>query len=176
MGQLVAQTLGLTLNVRAIDSAPFHPGRAAGLYLGEVQIGVAGELHPRVIEASGLPSRSCAMELDLDVLIAEAAGLVPAPVLGTMPVAKEDIALVVPTDVSAAELAEVLLVGGGDLLESVRLFDEFVGEKVGAGKRSLAFALRYRAPDRTLQAKEVTQVRQAAIAAATEAFGAELRS
>ena len=174
-GRLVAQTLGLELGVTPTDAAPFHPGRAAHLLLDAGPIGVAGELHPRVIEATGLPHRSCAMELDLDALIAAVGGLVPAPELGTMPVAKEDIALVVRQEVSAAELGDVLLAGGGDLLESVRLFDEFVDEKIGAGKRSLAFALRYRAPDRTLQAAEVAEVRQAAISAAAEAFGAVLR-
>ncbi|MCH9815430.1 MAG: phenylalanine--tRNA ligase subunit beta, partial [Actinomycetia bacterium] len=174
-GRLVAQTLGLELSVTPTDAAPFHPGRAAHLLLDAGPIGVAGELHPRVIEATGLPHRSCAMELDLDALIAAVGGLVPAPELGTMPVAKEDIALVVRQEVSAAELGDVLLAGGGDLLESVRLFDEFVDEKIGAGKRSLAFALRYRAPDRTLQAAEVAEVRQAAISAAAEAFGAVLR-
>jgi len=93
-----------------------------------------------------------------------------------MPVAKEDIALIVADDIPAADVVETLVVGGGDLVESVRLFDEYAGEQVGEGNKSLAFALRFRAPDRTLTAEEVTAAREAAVAAAAEQHQAVLRS
>ena len=93
-----------------------------------------------------------------------------------MPVAKEDVALVVDADVAAADVRGALITGAGDLLESVRLFDEYSGEQVGAGRKSLAFSLRFRAPDRTLTSDEVAAARDAAVAAATSEVGATLRS
>ena len=101
---------------------------------------------------------------------------VPAPDFSTMPVAKEDLAVVVADDVPADAVRRALLRGGGDLLESVRLFDTYAGEQVGPGRISLAFALRMRAPDRTLSAAEVARVRQDALAAAEQECAAVLRT
>ena len=93
-----------------------------------------------------------------------------------MPVAKEDVALVVPRSTQAAAVAAALTQGAGDLLESVRLFDVYEGPQVGEGNKSLAFSLRFRAPDRTLDVEELSAARDAAVAAAAEAFGATLRT
>ncbi len=174
--QLVARTVGTDMQVLPGAQPPWHPGRCALLRVAGHVIGYAGELHPKVVEALGLPARACAMELDLDALAASRIAIAAAPSVGTMPVAKEDVALVVDTDVSAADLAKVLAGGAGELLESVRLFDEYAGEQVGDGKKSLAFALRFRAPDRTLTADEVAEARGSAVAAAAERFAAVLRS
>jgi phenylalanyl-tRNA synthetase beta chain len=100
----------------------------------------------------------------------------PAPVISTMPVAKEDLAVVVGAEVPAERVRAALLRGGGALLESVRLFDTYEGAQVGEGRRSLAFALRLRAPDRTLSTAEVAEVRAAALAAAQAECGAVLRA
>ena len=86
-----------------------------------------------------------------------------------------DVALVAAADVPAAELTEALEVGGGDLLEQVRLFDVYTGEQVAEGNRSLAFTLRFRAPDRTLTNEEANAARDAAVAVAADRFGATLR-
>ncbi len=93
----------------------------------------------------------------------------------THPVAKEDIALVVPVDVSAADVQQVIVEGAGELLETAALFDVYTGDQVPEGHKSLAFALRFRAPDRTLAAEEIAQARQSAIDAAADRFGARLR-
>ena len=116
------------------------------------------------------------MELDLDAVAGVRAGIVPAPAVVTMPVAKEDIALVVAADVPAAAVAASLTRGGGDLLESVRLFDEYQGSQLGEDQKSLAYALRFRAPDRTLTADEVAEARGRAVAAAAQDHGAALRA
>jgi phenylalanyl-tRNA synthetase beta chain len=114
------------------------------------------------------------MELDLDLLGLDTTP-VSAPRLSTYPPATQDVALVVDADVPAAEVEAALRAGAGDLLESVRLFDVYRGEQVGQGKASLAWALRFRAPDRTLTVEEATAAREAAVAEAARRTGAVLR-
>lgn len=171
----IAEVAGAPVEVAAGADPVFHPGRCAAVIVSGAVIGHAGELHPRVIEATGLQERSAAFEVDLDAVIAAAPALRPAPQVGTHPVAKEDVALVVDATVSADDVRRALVDGGGGLLESVRLFDVYTGPQVGEGRKSLAFALRFRAPDRTLSADETTAAREAAISAAAERCGAVLR-
>ncbi len=171
----VATSLGLTVDVRKGAAAPWHPGRCAELVVGGVSIGYAGELHPRVCKALGVPARTAVAEIDLSALLAQAVTVVPAPDFSTYPVAKEDVALLVAEDVPAEDLARTLREGAGPLCESVRLFDVYTGEQVGAGRKSLAFALRFRAPDRTLTEAETGAARDAAVALAVERHGAEQR-
>jgi phenylalanyl-tRNA synthetase beta chain len=95
--------------------------------------------------------------------------------ISPFPVVKEDVALVVAEDVPAADVERALLDGGGELLEAVRLFDLYTGEQVGPARKSLAFALRMRAPDRTLTGEESAAVRTAAVAEAARRCGAVLR-
>jgi phenylalanyl-tRNA synthetase beta chain len=172
--QIVAEASGVELTVRAGELAPWHPGRCAQLLVGELTVGYAGELHPKVIDGLGLPKRTCAMELKLDAL-----PLVdhrPAPSPSPYPPVLLDVALVVDVSVPVAEVAETLRGGGGDLLEDLQLFDVYTGEQVGVGKRSLAYSLRFRAPDRTLTVEEATAARDAAVSATASRFGAALRS
>ncbi|MGN6610784.1 MAG: phenylalanine--tRNA ligase subunit beta [Angustibacter sp.] len=175
--QGLAASLGLSpLVVTADQHAPWHPGRCARLALADgTLVGHAGELAPAVVAALDLPERTCAAEVDLDVLLAAVPELVPAVPVPTHPVALRDVALVVDADVAAADVERALRDGGGALLEQVRLFDEYRGEQVGEGKRSLAYRLVLRAPDRTLTGDEATAARDAAVAAAAERTGAILR-
>jgi len=175
LAQAVAATVGVALEVAADQHAPWHPGRCAVLRVDGRVVGQAGELHPDVVTAYGLPARACAAELDLDAVLDAARDVAPAPEVSTYPVAKEDVALVVDDGVTAEALRSALAAGGGDLLESVRLFDVYSGPQVPEGKKSLAFSLRLRAPDRTLTDEDITGVREAALAAAAE-LGAALRT
>ncbi|HTW04163.1 MAG TPA: phenylalanine--tRNA ligase subunit beta, partial [Streptosporangiaceae bacterium] len=173
--------------VRSAQYEPWHPGRCAALYVsddagGEVLAGHAGELHPRVVQAFGLPPRTCAAEIDLSVVetVAVARGPVQAPPVSGYPVATQDVALIVPAlvpaaDVQAALAAGVAGAGDGSLLEEIRLFDVYTGEQAGEGSKSLAYTLRFRAPDRTLTADEVSAARDAAVAEASRRTGAVLR-
>jgi phenylalanyl-tRNA synthetase beta chain len=174
-GRVVAAAARVDLDVRHDDHAPWHPGRCAALYVGETLVGHAGELHPRVVQAYGLPDRTVAMELETGLLGAVDAP-VPAPNVSTFPVATQDVALVVSADVPAAEVEAGLRSGAGKLLESIRLFDVYEGPQVGEGRKSLAYALRFRAPDRTLTVEETTAARDAAVAEAERRTGALLRS
>ncbi|MGC5397024.1 phenylalanine--tRNA ligase subunit beta [Streptomyces sp. DT20] len=175
----IAREAGVDLTVRAGQHAPWHPGRCAALYVSvngeETLFGHAGELHPRVIKELHLPERTCAMEVELDVLEQAVDGALQAPRISTFPVATQDVALVVAHDVPAAEVEQALREGAGELLESLRLFDVFTGEQIGGGHKSLAYALRFRAADRTLTVDEATAARDAAVALAAERTGAVLR-
>lgn len=174
----VAQVLGLELTVSAAEHPPWHPGRCAALSLttGEV-VGYAGELHPKTVDALELPERTAAFELSVDTLIAAISTQpVRAMPISTYPAGKEDLALVVPEEVAAADVQAAIRDGAGPLIEDVRLFDVYRGPQIGSEKKSLAFALRYRAGDRTLTAADLEKARQGAIAAAAEGFGAQLRS
>jgi phenylalanyl-tRNA synthetase beta chain len=174
LARRVVALYGVTVTAAAADVAPWHSGRCAAIRVGERTIGNAGELHPAVVERLGLPPRAVAFELDLDAI--EPAGPAIPPVVSTHPPVHLDVALVAGAEVPATEITAALRDGGGELLESVRLFDVYTGERLGAGRRSLAFALVVRAPDRTLTLAEATAVRDAAVAEATRRAGAELRS
>jgi phenylalanyl-tRNA synthetase beta chain len=172
--RLVGAAAGVDIEVRTAETAPWHPGRCAQLLVAGVPVGHAGELHPATIETLGLPTRTCAMELNLDALpLTERRA---APVVSPYPPVFQDIALVVDAAVPVAELIATLRRGAGELLEDVRLFDVYTGEQIGEGKRSLAFALRFRAPERTLTVAEATAARANAVAAAVKAHGATLRT
>lgn len=176
----VALEAGAELIVRAGQYGPWHPGRCAELVItvdgAQRVVGHAGELHPRVLKALHLPARTCAMELDLDALEQVGDGTPQAPGISTFPVATQDVALVVDKPVPAAEVEAALREGAGVLLEGIRLFDVYVNdEQLGDGKKSLAYALRFRAGDRTLTVDEATAARDAAVALAGERTGAVLR-
>ncbi|KMS75035.1 phenylalanyl-tRNA synthetase subunit beta [Streptomyces viridochromogenes] len=178
--RVVAREAGAELIVRTGQYGPWHPGRCAELAItadgGERVIGHAGELHPRVLKALGLPARTGAMELDLDALEQVGDGAPQAPSISTFPVATQDVALVVDKPVPAAEVEAALREGAGELLEAIRLFDVYVNdEQLGDGKKSLAYALRFRAGDRTLTVDEASAARDAAVALAGERTGAVLR-
>jgi phenylalanyl-tRNA synthetase beta chain len=172
--QHVADSLHVDLIVEQAQQMPWHPGRCAAFSLDGNVIGHAGEIHPRVLKAYGLPPRVVGAEFDLDALIAAAPRVGPRPDFSTFPVAKEDLAFTVDADVPAATLQHALD-GVSELIESVRLFDVYEGDQLPDGKKSLAFALRLRAPDRTLTDDEIKSARDAAIQAAAAA-GATLRS
>ncbi|BBE22385.1 phenylalanine--tRNA ligase beta subunit [Arthrobacter sp. MN05-02] len=174
--RLMAQVTGVDVVVRQGSHQAFHPGRTAEFSLrsGEV-LGYAGELHPKLIAAQDLPARTVALEIDADLLFDAAADVIVARPLSTYPPATQDVALVVESGVVAGDVLETLREGAGELLEDVGLFDVYTGQGIGEGRKSLAFALRFRAPDRTLTADEASAARDAAVALAAERFGAVQR-
>jgi phenylalanyl-tRNA synthetase beta chain len=113
------------------------------------------------------------MELNLDLV--PLPGVVPAPAVSGFPPALIDVALEVPAEVPAAEVQSALVAGAGGLLESVRLFDVYTGAQLGVGRKSLAYKLTFRAPDRTLTVDEAVAARDAAVAEAAGRIGATLR-
>ena len=172
--KLVARAAGVSLTVENAEYLPWHPGRCAALLVDGVVVGHAGELHPQVVERLGLPKRTCAMELNVSAL--PLTQVLPAPVLSAFPTVKQDLALVVPEDVPAETVRQTIIAGGGDLLETVELFDVYRSAGLGADVKSLAFALVFRAPDRTLTDEECSVGRLAAAELAAERFGAYMRA
>jgi phenylalanyl-tRNA synthetase beta chain len=178
--RVLAREAGTELVVRGGQYGPWHPGRCAELAVVvegvEQVIGYAGELHPGVLKTLGLPARTSAMELDLDVLELASSGVPKGPKISTFPVATQDVALVVDVAVPHAGVEAALREGAGELLESIRLFDVYENAaQLGEGKKSLAYALRFRAADRTLTVDEASAARDAAVALAGSRVGAVLR-
>jgi phenylalanyl-tRNA synthetase beta chain len=161
------------VTVTAADRAPWHPGRCAAVAVDGVVVGHAGELHPAVVSSLELPRRTAVMELNLDAV--PAAPVVQARPISSFPPALIDVALVVDRSAPAGEVQAALVSGAGPLLESVALFDLYESDQLGEGKKSLAFKLTFRAPDRTLTSDEALAARDTAVAAAAARFGATLR-
>jgi phenylalanyl-tRNA synthetase beta chain len=170
--------IGLQLERRAAEyPPPWHPGRCAEFILPSGEgIGYAGELHPEVCATFGLPARTAAAEIDLDALVSAAPATGDIPMISGFPIAKEDVALIVDDDVPAVAVERALRAGAGPLLESIWLFDIYTGPQVAEGKKSLAYALRFRAPDRTLTDADAAAARDAAVAAAAERLQAVQRT
>ena len=144
-------SLGVSVSVSATDLPgwPVHPGRTARVDIDGTEAGVLAELHPRVADALDLPERVTVCELALSPLIA-ARPTADAPEVPRFPPVARDIAVIAPDDVPAADVAEVIMTAGGEVLDRVRLFDVYAGAPIPDGSRSLAYALTLRAADRTL--------------------------
>ncbi|MGI8491331.1 MAG: phenylalanine--tRNA ligase subunit beta, partial [Acidimicrobiales bacterium] len=141
---------------------------------GEV-LGALGEVDADVVAAYGLRGRVAFLSVDLAALAVHPRRSLAATTVSRYPASEFDLAFVVPDEVPAAAVHATLCETGGELLEDVGLFDVYRGERLGARRRSLAFRLRYRAPDRTLTEAELADLRAAQIAAVTDAHGAVLR-
>ncbi|GFG75706.1 phenylalanine--tRNA ligase subunit beta [Mycobacterium botniense] len=172
--RIIARASGIDIALRAAQQLPWHPGRCAEVLIGDRAIGYAGELHPAVIERSGLPKRTCAVEIDLDAI--PIVTNLPAPKVSPFPAVFQDVSLVVHNDVPAQQVADAIREGAGELLEDVRLFDVYTGPQIGERHKSLTFALRFRAPDRTLTEDEASAARDAAVRCAAERTGAVQRT
>jgi phenylalanyl-tRNA synthetase beta chain len=152
----------------------FDPARSARIVVDGNDIGCVGAVAKAAAAHVGVPA-AVAIELDLGALLAaRRRGALARPV-SRYPIAAIDLAFVVPESVPAGAVLDTLRVAGGELLEQVSLFDAFRSDAIGEGRVSLAFSLRFRAPDRTLTDAEVAAARQAAIDAVVAAHGAELR-
>ncbi|MEA2406259.1 MAG: phenylalanyl-tRNA synthetase beta chain [Thermoleophilaceae bacterium] len=164
--------------VEPASARPFlHPGRAASVVTGDgVELGWLGELHPLVLREWELQGPAAGFELEVDLLHELTHGRTATySDVTSFPAVLQDIAVIVPEDVPAAQLAELVRAGAGDLLADLRVFDLYHGEQVGEGNKSLALRLEFRAPDRTLTDDEVAE-RRAAIENALESIGGHLRA
>ena len=171
----VAWATGARIRFRAGAHPALHPGRGAEAMVGERVVGVVGELLPALAAELDLPRVVALAELDLDALIELGARQVSALPIGTFPAATQDVSLVVGVEVPAAEVRAAFAEGAGELLEDIRLIDDYRGTGIPPGRRSLTFGLRFRAEGRTLTAAEATAAKLAGVAAAARSTGASLR-
>ncbi|MCC3374885.1 phenylalanine--tRNA ligase subunit beta [Cohnella sp. REN36] len=172
--------LGLADSVTYEAAQPegFHPGRTAALKLQSAQggetIGYVGQLHPDLQREYGLGDTYVA-ELDLAPLYARADAQIAYRTLPRFPATERDLAVVVDAGTAGGDLVKAIRSAAGELLESARVFDVYTGERLGAGKKSVALALVYRHAERTLTDEEVAEAQQRAIQKLEQSFGAELR-
>ena len=171
--RVMARAVGVEVALRPARHLPWHPGRCAEVVIDGRVVGHAGQLHPAVVERSGLPAGTCAVELDLDAVPVVTS--LPAPRVSPFPAVFQDLSVVVGADVPASAVVDAVRAGAGVLLEEVALFDVYTGPQIGEGRKSLTLALRFRAADRTLTEDEASAARDAALAVAAERLGAALR-
>ncbi len=164
---------GLELQVRRATHPFLHPGRSADVLAGGRSVGWVGELHPLVARAWDLDG-AAAFELDADALAEDAGGVHAYEDVTSFPAVLQDLDVVAPEQVSAAEIEAAVRAGGGELLSSTRVFDVYTGGQLEPGSRSLTLRLEFRAPDRTLTDEEVAASRSA-IEAAVARIGGRLR-
>lgn len=177
----VFQRLGIEVEYQPDRRNPLlHPGRTASLWVRGNRLGTFGQLHPQLRQERGLPDEVYGFELRLDVLLdrmdQEDALTPPFQAYSAYPASDRDIAFFVSTQFAVADLERTIRKAGSSLLESVDLFDEYRGENVPQGKRSLAWRLVYRSPDRTLTDEEIEPVHQRVREALEEKFQVDLRS
>ena len=181
----MARQLGLALavDISVVQGShpALHPGRTAELRVadgvgGHRVVGVAGELLPSIAGELDLPRVVALVEVDLDALIELSSEGRSATPIGTLPAATQDLSLVVSVDIPAGDVLAAIVEGAGNLLEDARLVDDYRGSGVDEGQKSLTFALRFRAPDRTLTAAEASDAKLAGLARATALYGATLRA
>jgi len=154
-----------------------HPGKTAAILINDVAVGVMGELHPLVkanYELADTPVNVA--EIELDLLLESSRTLFDVEAVPTYPPVLEDLAVVVDEGVTAANVEAVIRRGGGEYLAKVQLFDNYRGQQLGEGKKSLAFNLTYIAPDRTLTDKEVLKLRNKIVDLLDRELNAVLRS
>lgn len=169
-------TLGVAMELAPAEGMPFHPTRAAAVSLGTARVGAIGELHPRVCERFDVPEGTVVFEIAVGPVLAAMPTRPVVPELPRFPAAFIDLAVVVADDVPAAAVEDAIRAAGAPELETVRLFDLYRGEQVEEGKKSLAYALQLRVPDRTLTDDDAMAVRERMVAAVRERFQAELRA
>ena len=173
--EAIGAAAGVRIEVAQGQRAALHPGRTGVLSAAGVEVGYVGELLPAVSAAADLPGRVYVVELDLDGVLSLAGTPEVEASLSGFPAATQDVSLVVGDDVVAGDVRAALVEGAGELLESVRLVDDYRGQGLEAGQKSLTFALRFRADDRTLTAAEATEAKLAGVAVAAARFGATVR-
>lgn len=162
--------------LRTADPSHLQPGRAADVLFGGEVVGWVGEVHPVVLERFGAEPPVVAFELDLGRVIRAASQRKDLAAPPRYPAARFDMAVAVDEGVSAEQVLQAIRAAGGKLLDDVRLFDVYRGKGVGEGRKSMAFALEYRAPDRTLTAEDVEPAHERLVRKVLAAVNGELRT
>ena len=161
--------------VTQTENKTYHPGRCADVYSKNTHIATIGEIHPKVLESFGIKKRVNVFEINIKEARKSADLEVRYSPVPRYPAIEKDIALVVDKDLQVGELEEIIKKYGKKNLESVKLFDIFIGDQVGENKKSVAYALTFRASDRTLTDEEVNKIQDKILTQLEIEAGAKLR-
>lgn len=172
----ILERAGIDAEFKAGGPGFLHPGRKAQILSGDTVIGFMGEAHPKTAKALDLPKRTLMAELSMDLIDTLRDETIVYEDLPKYPGSERDLALVVDEDVPAGEILKVIRKHGKGILESADIFDVFTGSQVGEGKKSLAFNLKFRLPDRTLTDQDIEPVVDAVLSELSDRFGAVLRA
>ena len=172
----IADLVAIEITIEQSETIGFHPGRTAVIKIGETVIGYAGEVHPEIAASSDLSRQLGILELNLDLLFDAVPDIVGAKPIHTYPAATQDLSLVLKQEIPAALVLDTIRIAAGELLEEIILVDDFRGGNLAKDDKSLTFALRFRANDRTLTQAEASAAKDAAVTKANELFGAKIRS
>ena len=157
------------------DVSTFHPGRNAAVLLDDRQLGTFGEAHPEVLENYDLPYKAYLFDFDMEALVDAAIFAKRFEPIPVYPKVERDLAIVVDEEVLSDMPTELIYATGGELVESVRLFDVYAGEQVPEGKKSLAYAITYHSATETLTDKAVNALHDKVVKRLNQELGAELR-
>ena len=157
------------------DAPTFHPGRNAAVLSRNKQIGIFGEAHPEVLENYDLPYKAYLFDFDMEALVAAAIFAKRFEPISIYPTVVRDLAIVVDKEVLSDMPTGLIYATGGELVESVRLFDVYEGEQVPEGKKSLAYAITYHSATETLTDKAVNALHNKVVNRLNQELGAELR-
>ena len=175
--RVVMEALDVEYEIRQDTHPAFHPGRFATVWVEGVEVGIVGEILPRLTRERDVPGRVSVFHVNADVALeARGTDAHTAHAISVFPAATQDVSLVVEESLPAADLRATLVEGMGELVESLEIVDDYRGEGLEPGTKSLTFALLFRASDRTLTQAEATEAKQAGVALATARHGATLRA
>ena len=151
-------TFGVTVEYAASNEPFLHPGRQASAFIGENAISVFGEVHPDVVAEYDIDSRVYVAEIDLQALFTVESPRIIYKALPRFPAVERDLALLCDVNKPVAEIERIIRKAGGKILDSVALFDVYQGAQIEAGKKSVAYSLKFRSPDRTLSDEDIDPV------------------
>lgn len=161
--------------IRQSDNKAFHPGKTADLYCGKKAVGILGEIHPDVSDNYDIDTPCYAAEIDLDELYAFSSLTKAYKPLPKYPAITRDLALLLDDNILVQEIEETIRKQGGNLIESVKLFDVYKGKQIPEGKKSVAYSLVYRADNRTLKDSDINKIHDKIVRALEFKLGAQLR-
>lgn len=160
---------------RESENPSFHPGKTAALYIRKDLVGILGEVHPDVADNYGVDERCYIAELNLDVLYSYANLDKKYKALPKFPAVTRDMAILIDDSVLVQEIEDIMWKQGGNMVESIKLFDVYKGEQIPAGKKSIAYSLIYRLENKTLTDAEVNKVHDKIVRTLENKLGAQLR-
>lgn len=175
--ELLLNTLGIKKYefVRESQNPTFHPGKTAKVLIKKKVVGVVGEIHPDIVERYEIGTNAYVCQLDFDEIVENCELDKRFKSLPKYPAVERDMALLVDDDVMVSQIENIIRQKGGNLLESINLFDVYKGKQIPDNKKSVAYSITYRSEDRTLKDEEVTKVHDEIIKTIESKLGAQLR-